>query len=214
MMLLLLAALLWLSVHIGIAGTALRGVVVARIGEGAFRGGFSALSAVAMVLLVMAYNAAATTPIWYAPFWLRAVLAAVMLPVFVLFVAALVKPKAPGAGIQRITRHPMMNAFALWAAVHVLGNGDTASIVFFGSFLVTAVVGMPSIDAKLAKRDPQAWAPLAASTSILPFGAILAGRNHLVLREIGWLPPALGLLAWMALLHFHGRLFGAMPLAG
>ncbi|MGA3398064.1 MAG: NnrU family protein [Acetobacteraceae bacterium] len=28
---------------------------------------------------------------------------------------------------------------AIWAAVHVIGNGDSASIVFFGAFLITAL---------------------------------------------------------------------------
>ena len=63
--------------------------------------------------------------------------------------------------------------------------------------------GDASIDAKLAKRAPGAWARLAATTSILPFGAIAAGRNRLVLGEIGWVPPVVGLLAWAAMLHLH-----------
>jgi len=105
----------------------------------------------------------------------------------------------------------MLWSFALWAAVHMLGNGDTASLVFFGAFLVTALAGIPSIDAKLAQRNPDAWARLAATTSILPFGAIAAGRNRLALREIGWLPPVLGLILWAVLLHFHRAIFGVAP---
>jgi uncharacterized membrane protein len=146
-----------------------------------------------------------------------------MLPAFVLFVASFRRnPTAMGGeafaaaeprGIQRITRHPMMVAFTTWAAVHVVGNGDTASLLFFGAFLVTTLAGMPSIDAKLAARAPDAWARLAATTSILPFGAILAGRNRLVLSEIGWVVPAIGLVAWAAMLYFHQAIFGAAPVA-
>jgi uncharacterized membrane protein len=102
----------------------------------------------------------------------------------------------------------MLWSFALWALVHILGNGDSACLVFFGAFLVTALLGMPSIDAKLAKRAPAAWARLSATTSILPFGAIAEGRNRLVLSEIGWVPPVIGLLAGAALLHLHPYLFG------
>jgi uncharacterized membrane protein len=104
----------------------------------------------------------------------------------------------------------MLMSFALWGLVHVLGNGDTAALVFFGAFLVTAVAGMPSIDAKLARRHGEAWAGFAAKTSIVPFGAILGGRNRLVLSEIGWMPPVVGLILWAALLHFHRSFFG-MP---
>ena len=62
---------------------------------------------------------------------------------------------------------------------------------------------MPSIDAKVAARDPAAWDRYAARTSILPFGAIAAGRNRLALGEIGWLPPALGFALWLGLLVLH-----------
>jgi uncharacterized membrane protein len=220
--LLMIAALVWVGAHVGIAGTALRGAIVARTGEAGFRIGYSLLSVAAIVFLVRAWQAAETTPLWFAPAWLRWLLALVMLPAFVLFVASFRRnPTAAGGealigagatGIQRITRHPMLWSFALWAAVHVIGNGDTAAVVFFGAFLVTALAGMPSIDAKLAKRAPADWAKLAAATSILPFGAIAAGRNRLAPGEIGWLPPVLGLLAWAALLHFHARFFGVAPL--
>jgi ABC-type branched-subunit amino acid transport system permease subunit len=67
-------------------------------------------------------------------------------------------------------------------------------VIFFGTFAISALIGMPSIDRKLAARDPEAAAKLQAATSILPFGAILAGRNRLVLAEIGWLAPALALI--------------------
>src|SRR4051794_10564549 len=192
MLWLLLAALLWIVVHVGIAGTALRGAIVARIGAGAFRGLFSVLSVIAIALLVAAWRAAETAPLWFAPNWLRWILVLLMLPAFILFVASVAKPNptavggegrlgAEATGIQRVTRHPMLWSFALWAFVHVVGNGDTAAIVFFGAFLMTALAGMPSIDTKLARRAPAAWARLAATTSVLPFGAIAAGRNRLVL---------------------------------
>jgi uncharacterized membrane protein len=106
----------------------------------------------------------------------------------------------------------MLISFAIWALMHVIGNGDTASLVFFGAFLVTAVAGMPSIDAKLARRHGAAWEGFAAKTSILPFGAILAGRNRLVLAEIGWMPPVIGFVLWAALLHFHRGIFGVPAL--
>jgi uncharacterized membrane protein len=85
-------------------------------------------------------------------------------------------------------------------------------VIFFGTFAISAFIGMPSIDRKLAARDPAAAAKLCAETSILPFGAILAGRNRLVLAEIGWLAPALALLGWAVTLHFHARFFGVPAL--
>ncbi len=222
MILLILAAVLWVFVHVGISGTALRGAAVARLGERGFSVAFSVGSAVAILLLVLAWRGAQTTPLWFAPPWLRWLLALAMLPGFVLFACSLIgNPTAMGGagllaqgprGIQRVTRHPMLAAFAIWAAVHVIGNGDSAALVFFGAFLVTAVAGMPSIDAKMARRHPDIWPGFAATTSIIPFGAILAGRNALVLREIGWIAPLAGLVAWAALLHAHRHVFGVPAL--
>lgn len=224
MTLLIVAALVWIGVHIGIAGTRLREVLVGRIGDGAFRGVFSAVSIAAIVFLVMAWRGSSTEPLWFAPSWLRWLLVAAMLVAFLLFVASVSTPNPtmigpagaatrPPRGIQRITRHPMLWSFAIWAAVHIIGNGDTAAIVFFGAFLVTALAGMPSIDGKLARRDPATWQALSAATSILPFGAIAQGRNRLVLREIGWLTPLIALIAWALLLHLHPWLFGVAPVA-
>ncbi|WP_149539060.1 NnrU family protein [Siccirubricoccus phaeus] len=217
MLLLLLAALLWLGLHFGLAGTGLRGIAVARLGEGGFRAAFSLLSVASLVLLILAWRGAETQPLWFAPAGLRWVLAFAMLPAFLLLAFALLgpnptavggRPGQPARGIQRITRHPMLSAIALWAAIHLIGNGDTASLVFFGTLLLTALAGMPAIDAKLARRAPAEWARLAAATSALPFGAILAGRNRLALGELGWRAPLLGLLAWAAVLHLHPLLFG------
>ena len=70
---------------------------------------------------------------------------------------------------------------------------------------------MPSIDAKVAARNPEAWTRYAGLTSVLPFGAIAAGRNRLALGEIGWRPLALGFALWATLLAFHSTIFGPAP---
>ncbi|HVC63085.1 MAG TPA: NnrU family protein [Acetobacteraceae bacterium] len=224
MTVLIVAALVWIGMHVGVAGTRLRDIVVARIGEGAFRALFSMVSLAAIVVLVRAWSASPTEPMWFTPEWLRWVLVAAMLPAFLLFAGSLSQSNPtmigpPGAtarpprGMIRVTRHPMLWSFAIWAAVHVIGNGDSASIVFFGAFLVTALAGMPSIDAKLARRDPATWQALAASTSIVPFAAIVAGRNRFVPREFGRLAPFAAVAAWLLLLLLHPVLFGVAPVA-
>lgn len=222
MPLLLIAALVWIAIHLGIAGTTLRDAVVRRIGEQGFRIGFSVLSVVALVFLVRTWSEAPGTLLWVAPDWLRWLLVLAMLPAFVLFVASvsernptMIGPSGGSAGaprgIIRVTRHPMLWSFAIWAAVHIVGNGDTASVVFFGAFLVTALAGMPSIDAKLARRDPGSWGAVSGATSIVPFAAVVQGRNKFVPGEIGWVTPVIGVVAWIVLLLAHPWLFGVSP---
>lgn len=219
---LLLAAIFWIATHNGFAGTDIRTRLVGKIGEVGFRIAYAVTSIIAIMMLVQAWEAAVAMPLWSAPAWLRLILAAAMLPAFLFFAAGLLRNSTAvggealagqqARGIQRITRHPMLWSFALWALVHVIGNGDLASLIFFGTFAISAFLGMPSIDRKLAARAPEAAARLRAETSIMPFGAILAGRNRLVLGEIGWLAPLLALLGWAALLHFHARFFGVPAL--
>jgi uncharacterized membrane protein len=196
MLQLILAALIWVVLHRGLAGTPLRDAMVRRTGELAFRGIFSVLSIASLVFLVHAWDSSPSMLLWFAPMWLRWLL-----------VPATGAPRA----IIRVTRHPMLWSFVIWAVVHIVGSGDTAGIVLFAALLVTALTGMRSIDAKLARRDPAGWQALSAATSIVPFAAIAQGRNKFVLHEIGWLTLVIAAVAWIVLLVVHPWLFGTTP---
>jgi uncharacterized membrane protein len=80
-------------------------------------------------------------------------------------------------GILRVTRHPFLCGVALWAALHLILNGDAAALVLFGALLVLALIGPSSIDAKRQRAFGARWERFAAATSILPFAAIAAGRE-------------------------------------
>jgi uncharacterized membrane protein len=226
MAILALAAVVWLGVHVGFSGTQLRRPVAAAMGERAFRGVFAAFSVAALAFLILAFVRAPVRVLWVAPLALRYALALVMLAAFLLFAGAVTvnnptaagndnpPPEAP-RGMIRVTRHPMLWSFVLWAAAHLIGVGTEAGVLFFGALLATPAWGMPSIDGKLAARNPTLWAVLAPRTSILPFGAILRGRNRFVPSEINWFGQFVAVLVWAALLaHGHLWLFGVSPLRG
>jgi len=218
MSLLILASLLWLAVHIGIAGTAMRDRLASSRGEQRFRGEFAVAAAAALAFLLYSYGGAERTPLWSVPGWFVVVVDLAMLAAFVMLANGAMpqpgadRPNAEPRGIFRVTRHPLMSAVLLWSGAHLLANGDTASIVFFGTFALTVLFGLPSIDAKLERRDPARAATLFRSTSRVPFGAILEGRNHLELAEIGWFPTLAALVAWVVVLHFHTSAFGVSAL--
>ncbi len=219
------AAATWVALHIGVAGTALRGAIVARIGQGAFRGLFVLASFAVLGWLIHAYNVAGpVAQLWIAPRWLVVVLMLLMLPALLLFVCSVTMPNPtsvrggralevpePARGILRITRHPMLWAFAIWGVLHLVAIGTASMAVLAGAIVVTAFAGMPSLDAKYAKREPQRWPAFAAATSVLPFGAILAGRNRLALRELGWWRPLLALWLWVVLIAGHPMVSAADP---
>lgn len=215
MLSLALAALFWVVLHLGVAGP-LRPALVGRLGEMGYRGLFSVLSAVGLVWLILAYRDAPYQPLWApAPFWIAAVL---VLLGFVLLAYSLgpSNPTQVGAermgsalpvqGITRITRHPMLWAFALWAAAHLAVNGHWAGVLLFGAVLVTALNGMASIDRKRAARLGPAWDDFARRTSRLPFAAVLAGRGELKLGELALWRLGLGVLLFVAVLWLHGFL--------
>jgi len=121
----------------------------------------------------------------------------------------LLKSDDPARGMIRITRHPIMWGFILWAAAHLLARGDTKSLVFFGAFLLLASLGTILLDKRKARIE--GWPRFAAVTSNIPLVAIAQGRNRIVWREIGWLRPLAGLAAFGAFFYLHPWLFGARP---
>ncbi|MGE0723405.1 MAG: NnrU family protein [Alphaproteobacteria bacterium] len=221
------AALFWIAIHLGLAGSPLRMAVVRAIGANPYRGAFSLLSAIGIVALAIAYRDADHAPIWdlgEAGRWLVLLL---MLPALLLLVGSVTGPNPTAVGgerllargehahgIQRITRHPMLTAFALWSLGHLLVRGTVAGILLFGAILVTVVAGMASIDRKRARSEPRHWADFARETSAVPFAAILAGRNRLAWREIGAWRLMLALILWLALVAIHPFVFGVPALPG
>ena len=113
----------------------------------------------------------------------------------------LLKSEEPARGMIRVTRHPIMWAFMLWAVAHILARGDVKSLIFFGGLLVVAALGTVFMD--LRKKANPDFARFEAVTSNLPFKAVLEKRNHIVWREIGWLLPLIGLAACFGVLSFH-----------
>jgi uncharacterized membrane protein len=214
MLSLILAALFWVLLHLAVAGP-LRPLLVARLGEGGYSGLFSGLSIAGLAWLALAYRGAPYQPLWSpAPFWVAAVL---VLLGFVLLAFSLGPGNPtqvgaerlgalPVAGITRITRHPMLWAFALWAAAHLAVNGDLAGLLLFGAILVTALNGMASIDRKRAARLGAAWDDFAHRTSRLPFAAILASRGELRLGELAAWRLGVGIVLFVAALWLHGFL--------
>ena len=225
MLSLIAAAVFFDGIHFFISGTALRGRVVGLIGERAFQAIFSLLSLTGIVWLSRAYSHAKYVQLWGQISGLRPLALITMLIAFFFVVLAFTTPnptavggeallaqKEPAKGIQRITRHPFLWGVALWSFTHLLLNGDLASLIFFGAFLVLAVGGPFSIDRKRKKALGDAWDRFTASTSNVPFMAIIEGRNSLQVGGLGWWRVALAVVLYGLFLRLHKNLFGVSPL--
>jgi uncharacterized membrane protein len=218
------ASALWFGIHPGISGSSVRSRLVARIGEKRFGGLFSLLSLGSLIWLVLEYSRAPEALLWSATGALRALPLLIVPIAFVLLVGAftVANPTAlggervlsrpePARGMLRITRHPFFWSVILWALAHIAANGDLASLLFFGSLLLTAAVGTVDIDRKRMHADASGWAKYAAVTSNSPFGAIASGRNRVVPRELV-APALIGLLLSALAFYFHASWFGVSPL--
>ena len=218
-----LAAAFWVALHFLVAGP-LRPPLAARLGEQGFRGVFSALSAAGLAWLIFAFRAAPYVPLWPPQPGGRYLALVLVFLAFILFPFSIARSnptlagtdmilqdRLPVHGMTRITRHPGLCAFALWAIAHLIVNGDLAGVLLFGAILVTALNGMISIDRKRRRALGPAWDAFAAATSRVPFGAILAGRNRLHLEELSPWPAAIGVALFVAALWLHER-SGVSPL--
>jgi uncharacterized membrane protein len=74
--------------------------------------------------------------IWQPPIWTHHIAMTLMLPAFILIVAAY----TPTGYIKKAVRHPMLAAVMLWSLAHLTANGDLGGIILFGSFLLYTAV--------------------------------------------------------------------------
>ena len=222
MLSLVLAALFFAGIHLGIAATAIRDRAIGILGKNGYMASFAVASVIGLGWLVTAYNWAPYLVTWGMFEWWKPIAIILMLPAALLVVIGLTTPNPtsvaqegrvgqPPQGIVRITRHPFLTGVALWALVHLICNGDVASLIFFATWAIVALAGTVSIDAKRRQLLGAAWEPFAAQTSIVPFAAIAAGRNRLIPREIGLWRWAIALLAYVLMLGGHAPIIGVSP---
>ena len=211
--------LLWLGFagsHLTLSSLPVRRGLVARIGENAFRGLYSLVAFAFFIPLVWTYFAHkhAGPWLWTVPLGtpLRWTIYAGMGLAFVLIVAALVRPSpaavVPGnptpRGAFRITRHPLMMGIALFGLLHLVPNGSTADVAFFGGFPLFAVVGAAHQDRRKLATDPR-FRRFYDETPFLPFTGRSAWQG---VRELVPTAAGLGILLAAIVRYFHGSWFG------
>ncbi|MDE2365216.1 MAG: NnrU family protein [Hyphomicrobiales bacterium] len=144
MTVLVLGLIVFLGVHLVPTSAPGRAQLVAKLGAGGYKIGFSVASLIGFVLIVygmgLARGSAADLQIWQPPVFMRHITFLLMWFSFVLLVAAYVP-----SHIRDKAKHPMLAAVKIWALAHLLANGDLAGLVLFGSFLAWAVYDRISV---------------------------------------------------------------------
>jgi uncharacterized membrane protein len=191
LLVLILGLILFFGVHTLTIQRKLRAQVIATTGEGGYKIGYALASFVGLALIIWGfaqYRATGMRPIWDPPTFLKHIAVALMLPAVIMVVASYIRGR-----IYTTLKHPMLTGIKLWAAAHLLANGDLGSIILFGSFLAWAVYDRISL-----KSRSDAGAPP------IPVGG--PGNDLIAI--------AVGLVAYLALAFaFHPVVIG-VPVVG
>lgn len=167
--LLIAGVVLWSVMHFLPAGAAgLRGSLVGTIGEGPWKGLVALSLVLSIALMVMGWRAIAPAPV-YAPPGIGAVL---MAPLMLLAVVLLGAANAK-TNIKRYLRHPMLTGVAVWAAAHLLSNGDDRSVVLFGGMGLWAVIMIFFINRRDGAREAVEKMPVAGEIKLFAISAVI-----------------------------------------
>jgi uncharacterized membrane protein len=187
----ILGLVLFLGVHALTTQRALRARLIASWGEAGYKIGYALVSLVGLVLIVWGfadYRATGWIDVWHPPKVLNHITVALMLPAVILVVASYIRGR-----IYTTLKHPMLAGVKLWAAAHLIANGDLGSIILFGSFLAWAVFDRISLKHRADAGGPP-----------IPVGGI---GNDLI-------AVAVGAVAYLALAFvFHPVVIG-VPVVG
>ncbi len=173
---------------VSIFASAWRDRMIAKLGEGPWKGLYSIVSIGGFALMLWGFGLSRHDPValYTSPIWLRYVTAILMLPVFPLLFATYL----PGR-IKTTMKHPMLAATKFWALAHLLANGMLGDVLLFGSFLAWAVVDRISLKHRTARAN------ITAPTSKL---------NDAI-------AVILGLVVYVAFVKWlHVKWFGVAPL--
>lgn len=148
MSLLIAGLVLFFGIHLVPSWPDLRRRLLGLLGQRGYQAAFALVALAGFVLIVAGMARAPFVPVYAPPSWGRMTAVVLLIPAFVLLTAAYL----PG-NVRRYTRHPMLWGVALWAAAHLLANGDLAGVLLFGSFLAYALFDMVSANLRGARRQ-------------------------------------------------------------
>ena len=157
----------------------------ATLGEKAYRGVYSGLVIAAFAILVIGWRCTQPIAIYAPPAWGQS------LAFFLMFVSVVLFGASHGkTNIKRLVRHPQLAAVILWSVAHLASNGDSRSLVLFGSMFVWALLEIALIN----RRDGE-WIKPPRST-----------------RKGELITAAISVTVFLVLIALHPYFAGVSPL--
>lgn len=193
MAMLILGLVLFLGVHsTRIVAEGWRTRTIARLGEKPWKGLYTLVSLVGLVLIVWGYGLARQQPVvlWTPPRGMNHLAALLTLVSFIMVTAAYV----PGNAIKARLHHPMVLGVKVWALAHLLANGTLADLLLFGSFLLWAVLSFRAARQRDRVQSVSHAAGRGGPTAVA-----------VVIGIVAWAVFAFWAHAWLIGVHPMGR---------
>jgi uncharacterized membrane protein len=193
MFLLILGIIIFLGIHsVSILAPGWRARRVEAMGEGPWKGLYSLASLAGLILMIWGYGHAwNVAPVLYEP---PMALKHISLTLMLLAFISLMVSQLPAGRLKAKLKHPMLVAVKIWAVAHILANGDLASLLLFGAFLVWAVADRISVKRRHVPTPvpgPVKWDLIAVGVAVVLY-LLFLWRLHFWLFGVYPLPQLAG----------------------
>ena len=216
------AFLVFYASHMIPARPAIRDGLTAGLGERLYLLLYAALSIILLAWLIGAAGRAPYVSLWERALWQNKLPLILMVPACLLAIFGIGAPgglslgsrsKQPfdpaRPGIAAITRHPLLWALTLWSLAHLAPNGDLAHGLLFGSFALTALLGMVAFDRRARRRLGEAgWREVRHATALVPRLRWPSGGGF----DQPWLRVVIAIGIYAVLLTLHAPVIGVSPM--
>jgi uncharacterized membrane protein len=190
MSLLIIGLIIFLGSHsCRIFAESWRNNMIDRLGEVKWKGLYTIVSLIGLVIVVIGYGQARQNPVilWQPATYLLHIAVLLNLVAFIFLAGS-----SPSNNAIRLKlKHPMILGVKVWALAHLLANGTLADLILFGSFLLWAI-----LDFRSARKRPVHMAEKAVVSTKATIIVVVSGI-------VVWAVFVFGL---------HQYLFGVSPL--
>ena len=155
--LLITGLLIWSLVHLTPSLAApLRQKLITQLGDKVYKLLFAVLIFTALALIVLGWRSTLPSHLYQLPGFTRHIAMLLVLIAFVLFGASNYPSR-----IKQFIRHPQLTGVVVWAFAHLVMNGDSRSVLLFGSMGLWAILEIILInrrEGEWVKQPVPGWA--------------------------------------------------------
>ena len=148
-----------------------RNHMIDRLGEVKWKGLYTIVSLIGLILVVIGYGQARQAPIvlWQPATYLIHISILLNLVAFIFLAAS-----SPSNNAIRLKlKHPMILGVKVWALAHLLANGTLVDLILFGSFLLWAVLDFRSARKRPIHMPEKAVISTKATITVVVTGIVI-----------------------------------------